>query len=96
MRRTLANLAVGMVAGAAMVGLPTYAVAAETDGAGEGHRHEMGEMMSGEDCGDMMSEMMKDPEHREQMRSMMSGAMKDGAMKDMATRHGDRMSTMGQ
>ncbi len=83
MKRTVANVAVGMVAGAALVGVPTYAVAGQDDDP-SGHRSEMGQMMSDPDLREgmksMMSEMMSDPELRRQMRSMMSGAMKEMPM----------------
>lgn len=83
MRRTVANVAVGMVAGAMLVGVPTYAVASQDDSS---HRHSdhMGKMMSDpemrKEMKSFMSDMMSDRELRKQMRSMMSDAMEGMSM----------------
>ena len=87
MRRTVAKVAVGVVAGAVLVGAPTYAVASQEDSSSS-HRHSssMGEVMSDpemrKEMKSFMSDMMSDPEHRRQMRSMMSETMKGMSMGD--------------
>ena len=84
MRRTLLNLAVGVVAGAALVGVPAYALTDDEDGGGSG-REDMGRMMSDpevrEDMKSFMVDMMNDPELRAEMRDMMSEGM--GGMNEM-------------
>jgi hypothetical protein len=85
MRRTVANVAVGMVAGALLVGGPVYAMASEGE---ESHEHSshMRETMSDpemrEEMQSFMSDMMSDRELREQMQSMMSEAMNGMSMMD--------------
>lgn len=98
-KRMAGLVAGGFLAGAAMVGIPTLALAqpdtppspAVTDAGSEGMR-EMGSMMSDPQFRDQMTsamaEMMSDKELREQMRSMMSEVMGDmgsGQMGDMGS-----------
>ncbi len=96
----------GAVAGAALVGVPTWAVAGQNeDEAKSGPdtammtsdsqaQTQMMDMMP-EMMMDMMPEMMSDPEMRRQMRSMMSDAM--GQMPGMSDQMlGERGSGMGQ
>ncbi len=70
---SIAQVAAGMVAGAVLVGVPTWAVASGQDDS-PGSPSDMSSMMgdSHSQMMDAMSTMMKDPEMREQMRSMMS------------------------
>lgn len=79
MRRTMANVAVGMVTGALLVGGPVYAMANQGEEAHE-HSSEMRETMSDpemrEEMTSFMSDMMSDRNLRDQMQSMMSEAMK--------------------
>lgn len=83
MKRTMAHLAIGAVAGAAVVGVPAYALAARGSGADSGQMHTM---MSDTDMRDdmksAMGDMMSDPQLRAQMQSMMEAAMKN--MTDMS------------
>ncbi len=85
MKRTVAKVAVGVVAGAVLVGAPTYAVASQEDSSHQ-HSSSMGEMMPDPEMRtemkSFMSDMMSDPEHRRQMRSMMSETMKGMSMGD--------------
>ena len=76
--RSIAQVAVGVVAGAVLVGVPTWAVASQQDDS-PGSPSDMSSMMGDshmqmmmDEMSDEMSAMMKDPEMREQMRSMMS------------------------
>lgn len=89
-KRMVAMAAGGVLAGAAMVGLPTLAMADQdtptsepTNTASPG-AHEMGSMMSDPELMDQMksfmSEMMADEDMRAQMRSMMSDVMGDMGM----------------
>ncbi len=86
MRRTVANVAVGMLAGAALVGGPAMAA---PDPDPEHHGHHMNEMMSSrelrEEMRRCMSKMMSDSNLRDQMQSMMSAAM--GGMPMMDSHH---------
>lgn len=72
MRRTVANVAVGMLAGAALVGGPAMAA---PDPGPEHHSHHMNEMKSSRELRDemrrCMSEMMSDPNLRGRMQPMM-------------------------
>lgn len=91
--RSIVQVAAGVVAGAALVGIPTWAVASQPDDA-SGSRSDMAQMMSSSQSHrhmmDSMSTMMDDPQMREQMRSMMSDAM--GEMSDMS----DEMSSKSE
>jgi len=88
----------GAVAGVALVGVPTWAVAGQNeDDAKSGPDTEMMTSVSQAQTQmmDMMPEMMSDPEMRRQMRSMMSDAM--GQMPGMSDQMlGERGSGMGQ
>jgi tRNA-dihydrouridine synthase len=79
-KRMAATAAAGVLAGAALVGVPSLALANQSE-AGSGQGSEVGQMMSDPEFRDemtrMMSEMMADPELQGQMRSMMSGMMQD-------------------
>lgn len=108
-KRRTGLLAAGVLAGAAIVGIPTLALAqpetppgqAATETGSEAMQ-EMGSMMSDPQFRDQMAtfmgEMMSDQQLREQMRSMMSDAMGDmgsGRMVDMMGGSGMGESDMG-
>lgn len=85
--RSLAQVTAGVLAGAALVGIPTWAFAGQNDTAPPS-QSDMSSMMtskqSQEQMVDSMSTMMDDPKMRKQMRSIMSGAMGDmSGMADM-------------
>ncbi len=85
--RSLAQVAAGVLAGAALVGIPTWATAGPNDTAPPS-RSDMSSMMtskqSQEQMTESMSKMMDNPKMRKQMRSLMSGAMSDmSGMGDM-------------
>ena len=90
--RSLAQVTAGVLAGAALVGIPTWATARANDTAPPS-RSDMSSMMTSEQCReqmvDSMSKMMDDPKMRKQMRSLMSGAMGDmSGMDDKKSAHG--------
>lgn len=78
--RSLAQVTAGVLAGAALAGIPTLAAASQEDSAPPS-RSDMSSMMtskqSQEQMSDSMSKMMDDPKMRKQMRSLMSDAMGD-------------------
>lgn len=78
--RSLAQVAAGVLAGAALVGIPTWANAGPNDTAPPS-RSDMSSMMtskqSQKQMTDSMSKMMDNPKMRKQMRSLMSDAMGD-------------------
>jgi len=78
--RSVAHVTAGVLAGAALVGIPTWATADPNDTAPPS-RSGMSSMMtieqSQEQMVDSMSKMMDDPTMRKQMRSLMAGAMSD-------------------
>ena len=77
--RSIAQVAAGVVAGAVLVGAPTWAVASQQDDPPD-PPSDMSSMMGDSHSKMMMDEMsamMKDPEMREQMRSMMSDVIGD-------------------
>lgn len=92
--RTMSQVAVGVVVGAVLVGVPAWAVASQ-DGSDSGPNTNMSQMMSGEQSRrhmmSSMSKMMQDPEMRKEMRSMMVDAMAQ-----MSGMSGKGMSGMGQ
>ena len=78
--RTIGQVTAGFVAGALLVGVPSWALA-DDDGKGS----DSSQMMSEADTGQMMknmSQIMKDPEIRKEMASMMSEMM--AQMPDMS------------
>ncbi len=91
--RSLAQVTAGVLAGAALVGIPIWATASQNDSA-PSSRSDMSSMMtskkSQEQMVGSMSKMMEDPKMRKQMRSIMSGAM--GDMPGM----GDKKSGQGK
>lgn len=96
--RTAAQVAVGVVAAAVLVGVPTWAVASQDDVA-PSTQTDMSRMMSGARSPTQMvtsmSTMMKDPAARKQMASMMSEAM--GQMSGTGADDSDKgMSGMGR
>ncbi len=96
--RTAAQVAAGFLAGAVVVGVPTWAAASQDD-VDSDPSSSMSEMMPDSQSHDRMmtsmSSMMKDPAMREEMASMMSEAM--GQMCGMgADGSGHGMSGMGQ
>lgn len=76
--RSIAQVVAGVVAGAVLVGVPTWALASEPDDSPSSSSDVMGMMSSPasphESIGSM-SKMMDDPEMRSRMRSMMSDSM---------------------
>ena len=95
MRRFM-QVTAGVVAGAALVGVPTWAVAGQNeDEAKSAPDTAMMTSDSQAQMMDMMSEMMSDPKMRRQMGSMMSDAM--GQMPGKGDQMlGERGSGMGQ
>ena len=99
--RSLAQVTAGVLAGAALVGIPTWATASQNDTAPPSPS-DMSSMMtskeSQEQMVDSMSTMMDDPTMRKQMRSIMSGAMGDmSGMGGMKSGQGkSRMDQMHQ
>lgn len=91
--RAAVQVTAGFLAGAVMVGFPTWAVASQDDGASKGQA-DTSQMMSGAQSRDQMmstmSKMMKDPAMRKDMASMMSEAMGKMSGKGMG-----KMSGMG-
>lgn len=78
MKRTVMHVAVGMLAGAVLLGVPGYALAKlGADSGGEGSHMEqmMSEPHLRADMKSMMSDMMRDPRLRKQMQDMMREAM---------------------
>ena len=91
--RSLAQVTAGVLAGAALVGIPTWATADPNDTAPPS-RSGMSSMMTSEQSQEQMvgsmSKMMDDPTMRKQMRSIMSGAMGDmSGMDDKKSAHGN-------
>lgn len=96
--RPLAQVTAGLLAGAALVGIPTWATASPNDSA-PASRSDMSSMMtskqSQEQMVDSMSTLMDNPTMRKQMRSRMSGGMGDtSGMGDMSGME-CKMSTHG-
>ena len=96
--RSIVQVVAGVVAGAVLVGVPTWAVAGQQDDS-PSSSSDMTAMMSSRDSQHQMmgsmSKMMDDPEFRKQMRSLMSDSMDEmsgmqGAMS------GNGKSGMGQ
>lgn len=94
--RSIAQVAAGVVAGAVLVGVPTSAVASQegddlgspsdtTSMMGDSDSQMMDSKSKSKSMSMMMRMMMKDPEMRDQTRSMMSDVMgdKSGSMGDM-------------
>lgn len=96
--RTAVQIATGVLAGAVLVGVPTWAMASE-DGGVSSTRTDRSQMMSGRQSQDQMmksmSTMMKDPAVRKGMASMMSQAK--GQMPGMGADGSNKgMSGMGR
>ena len=96
--RTISQVLAGVVAGAVLVGAPTWAIASQQGGDSASRTH-MSQKMSGPQEQDQMmrsmSKMMNEPKMRKEMASMMSDAM--AQMSDMrATMSSKGMSGMGQ
>ncbi len=96
--RTAAQVAAGFLAGAVVVGVPTWAAASQDD-VDSDPSSSMSQMMPDSQSHDQMmtsmSSMMKDPAMREGMASMMSEAM--GQMSGMGADSSDHgMSGMGR
>lgn len=96
--RTISQVLAGAVAGAVLVGVPTWAVASQ-QGGDSVSRTDMSQKMSGPQAQDQMmrsmSKMMNEPKMRKEMASMMSDAM--AQMPDMRGKMSSRgMSGMGQ
>lgn len=92
--RSVVQVLAGAVAGAVLVGVPTWAAAS---GQNDSPSSDPSSMMSGANgqrqMMDSMSKMMDDPKLREQMRSMMSDSM--GGMKGSGTSGMGQMGDMG-
>jgi len=96
--RSMVQVVAGVVAGAVLVGVPTWAVAGQQDD-GPSSGSDMTAMMSSPESQDQMmgsmSKMMDDPEMRKQMRSLMSDSMDEmSGMQGEMSGHGK--SGMGQ
>ena len=83
--RSIVQVVAGVVAGAVLVGVPTWAVAGQQDDSPSSSSDMSAMMSSPESQHQMMgsmSKMMEDPEIRKQMRSLMSDSMDEmqGAM----------------
>lgn len=90
--RSLAHVTAGVLAGAALVGIPSWASASQNNPASSS-RSDMSSMMTSKKCQEQMvgsmSKQMDDPKMRKQMRSIMSGAMGDmSGMGGMKSGHG--------
>jgi len=90
--RSLAQVTAGVLAGAALVGIPTWASAGQNDTAPPS-QSDMSSMMTSKESQEQMvgsmSKMMDDPTMRKQMRSIMWGAMGDmSGMGDMKSGQG--------
>lgn len=97
-KRSIGMLAAGLVAGATLVGVPTFALAdsdASTGTSGSDMSTVMNDPAFVERMKEVMSEMMSDEKLQEQMRSMMGdmGGMSNGNMGDMG---GMSKGDMGQ
>ncbi len=93
MRRFM-QITAGVLAGAALVGVPTLAVAGQNEEDAK-PASDMSTMMSDSQGPMQMMDMMSDPEMRSEMRSMMSDAMKQmPGMGDQMS--GEHRSEMGQ
>lgn len=96
-KRSIGMLAAGLVAGATLVGVPTFAFA-ESDTSTSTSGSDMSTVMNDPAfigrMKEVMSEMMSDEKLQEQMRSMMGdmGGMSEGDMGDM----GDMGDGQGQ
>lgn len=96
--RSIAQVLAGVLAGAALVGVPAWAAASQQDNALSSSSGLTAMMSSSESQHQMMSsmsKMMEEPEMREQMCSMMSDSMGEmSGMEDGMSGHGK--SEMGQ
>lgn len=93
--RSIAQVAAGVVAGAVLVGVPTWAGASQ-EGDDLGSPSDTTSMMGDSDSQmmdskSMMMRMMMNPEMRDQMRSMMSDVMGDKSCS-----MGDMPGSMGE
>lgn len=97
--RSIVQIVAGVVAGAALVGVPTWAAAGQQDDSPSSSSDMTAMMSSPESQQQMMgsmSAMMDDPEIRKQMRSLMSDSMDEmmSGMQGGMSGHGE--SGMGQ
>ena len=96
--RSIVQIVAGVVAGAALVGVPTWAAAGQQDDSPSSSSDMTAMMSSPESQHQMMasmSKMMDDPEIRKQMRSLMSDSMDEmSGMQGGMSGHGK--SGMGQ
>lgn len=100
--RSIVQVVAGVVAGAVLVGVPTWAAAGQHDDSPSSSSDMTAMMSSPESQHQMMgsmSKMMDDPEMRKQMRSLMSDSMDEmsgmrGGMQGGMSGH--RESGMGQ
>jgi len=102
--RSIVQVVAGVVAGAVLVGVPTWAVAGQQDDSASSSSG-MTAMMSSRDSHHQMmgsmSKMMDDPEIREQMRSLMADSMDEmsgmpGAMSGYGKAGMGQMRDMGR
>lgn len=108
--RSIVHVVAGLLVGAALVGVPTWAAAGQQDdtlSSGSGMAEMMSSSESHHQMMDSMSKMMADPKTREQMSSMMSdlmgemscmeGGMREHGKSEMGQmRDSDRGSTSGR
>lgn len=103
--RSIAQVMAGVVAGAVLVGVPTWAFASDPDDSASPSSDMTGMMSSPGSPSQMMgsmSKVMDDPAMREQMRSMMSDSMDkmsgmpSGGMSGHGTSGMGQMKDMGQ
>lgn len=96
--RSIVQVVAGVVAGAVLVGVPTWAAAGQHDDS-PSSSSDMTAMMSSPESQHQlmgsMSKMMDDPEIRKQMRSLMSDSM-DEMSEMQGGMSGHRKSGMGQ
>lgn len=89
--RAIGQVGAGVIAGAVLVGVPTWALANDSD---PGSSSGSSQAMSPAACQQVMTTMMNDPALRRQMASMMADAMSQmGDMKGMSNMGG--MKGMG-
>ena len=99
-KRSIGMLAAGLVAGATLVGVPTFAFAdsdTSTGTSGSDMSTVMNDPAFVERMKEVMSEMMSDEKLQEQMRSMMGdmGGMSEGDMGGMSEGQGGTDGSSG-
>jgi hypothetical protein len=88
-KRTVLAVAVGVVAGATVVGVPAFAYADAGNGAGHSHMESvMDDPAFFDRMTDAMTGMMSDPQMRDHMRTMMEDMDDMSSMGGMGGMHG--------